>query len=151
MLVEAATRSAQILPWLIAIWAIGMIACIARLSVGLCRMTMLAATAQPMRDLSWNSDLAEIAKPLRIRRPIRLLQSSNAAAMPLTWGLRRPTILVPAAASDWSPARRRIVLSHELAHIARADWLLQLCADFSRAIYWFHPLAWKAAAALRHE
>jgi TonB family protein len=51
----------------------------------------------------------------------------------------------------WSSERRRIVLSHELAHIARADWHLQICAELGRAIYWFHPLAWKAAAALRHE
>src|SRR5271170_3813054 len=47
--------------------------------------------------------------------------------------------------------RRRVVLSHELAHISRHDWFLQICAELTRAIYWFHPLAWLAAAQLRQE
>src|SRR5262249_25456458 len=44
-----------------------------------------------------------------------------------------------------------VVLSHELAHVARHDWLLQMCAEVARALYWFHPLVWLAAAQLRQE
>ena len=47
--------------------------------------------------------------------------------------------------------RRRVVLSHELAHIARHDWLLQICAELARCFYWFHPLVWLGAARLRQE
>jgi TonB family protein len=151
MIVDATTRTARLTPWLIAIWAMGVIGCLARLFAGLFRASAVAKRARPMCDASWQHDLAEIATSLRVSRPIRLLQSDNSTAMPLTWGRYRPTILIPGGASDWSSERRRIVLSHELAHIARADWLLQLCAEVSRAIYWFHPLAWKAAGALRHE
>ena len=71
--------------------------------------------------------------------------------MPLTWGLFRPVIVLPSGAEHWPEDRRRIVLSHELAHIARHDWLLQICAELVRALYWFHPLAWLAAARLRQE
>jgi TonB family protein len=71
--------------------------------------------------------------------------------MPLTWGFVRPRILLPAGATQWSPERRRTVLSHELAHIARHDWLAQIFAELTRAIYWFHPLMWFAAAKLRSE
>ena len=71
--------------------------------------------------------------------------------MPLTWGFLRPRILLPAGAMEWSPDRRRTVLSHELAHIARHDWLAQIFAELTRAIYWFHPLMWFAAARLRSE
>jgi TonB family protein len=52
---------------------------------------------------------------------------------------------------EWSADRRRAVLSHELAHIARHDWLMQMCAELARGFYWFHPLAWFAAAELRAE
>jgi TonB family protein len=43
------------------------------------------------------------------------------------------------------------VLSHELAHIARHDWLAQISGELTRAIYWFHPLVWFACARLRSE
>lgn len=71
--------------------------------------------------------------------------------MPLTWGFLRPRILLPAGAMEWPSDRRRTVLSHELAHIARHDWLVQICGELTRAIYWFHPLVWFAAAKLRSE
>jgi TonB family protein len=71
--------------------------------------------------------------------------------MPVTWGALRPVILLPASAESWSEARRRSVLAHELAHVARLDWPLQICAELMRAIYWFHPLAWVATRRLRRE
>jgi TonB family protein len=71
--------------------------------------------------------------------------------MPLTWGLIRPCVLLPAGAMEWSDERRRVVLCHELAHIARHDWAVQMCAEVTRGFYWFHPLAWFAAASLRAE
>ena len=71
--------------------------------------------------------------------------------MPLTWGIFHPVIVLPSTAEHWPEDRRCIVLSHELAHIARQDWLLQICAELARAIYWFHPLVWLAAARLRLE
>jgi len=43
------------------------------------------------------------------------------------------------------------VLSHELAHIARGDWFLQICAEIARGLYWFHPFAWMATRRLRQE
>src|SRR5580698_5487537 len=151
MSVNAATSAFHLAPWLIALWALGMIALCARLFVGLGRARALSKPAHAMSDANWNRDLAAIANSLRLRRQIRLLESASPAAMPLTWGSWRPTILLPSGASSWSQERRRIVLCHELAHIARGDWLLQICAEIARAIYWFHPLAWRAAAALRHE
>jgi TonB family protein len=151
MSVHAATSTFHIAPWLIALWALGAIAFSARLLLGLLRIQISSTQARSMADSVWRNDLRAIARSLQIRRSIRLLESANSAAMPLTWGFLRPTILLPSCALDWLQERRRIVLCHELAHIARGDWLLQICAEISRAIYWFHPLAWKSAAALRHD
>jgi len=71
--------------------------------------------------------------------------------MPMTWGIRRPAILLPADANDWTDDRRRDVLLHELAHVKRHDFLVQLIARVACAVYWFHPLAWLAATRLREE
>jgi hypothetical protein len=60
-------------------------------------------------------------------------------------------ILLPEDALDWPEAHRRIVLRHELAHVARGDALSQLVAGFVCALYWFHPLVWITERRLRAE
>jgi TonB family protein len=86
-----------------------------------------------------------------ITRDLRLLQSEQATTMPVTWGALRPAILLPASATMWPIDRKGSVLSHEIAHIARMDWLFQMLAELMRVVYWFHPFAWVAAGWLRRE
>ena len=57
----------------------------------------------------------------------------------------------PRDARTWSDERIRIVLGHELAHVRRGDWAVQLLADCVRSVYWFNPLAWIACWRLRLE
>ena len=95
----------------------------------------------------WRSLLASLRAALGIGRPLSL-EASDRVAVPLAWGLRRPTVLLPAAAEAWDDSHRRDVLVHELAHVARHDWLAQLGARVVCALYWFHPLAWIAARRL---
>jgi TonB family protein len=151
MRIDAVASTFHVAQFLIVLWAIGALALGIRLLVGLLRIQLSSKQASPMPDSAWGQDLTQISKSLQIGRQVRLLESASPAAMPLTWGLLRPTILLPSGTSNWPQERRRIVLCHELAHIGRGDWLLQICAELSRSIYWFHPLAWRAAAALRHE
>jgi hypothetical protein len=60
-------------------------------------------------------------------------------------------LLLPAGASSWSEERIRMVLHHELAHVRRYDWLVQMSAEIVRAVYWFNPLWWIACEALVQE
>jgi TonB family protein len=87
---------------------------------------------------------------LGIRRPVTIKQSDR-TTIPLTWGVLRPIILLPADADDWTPDRMGIVLAHELAHVKRQDCLTQLLAQVTCALYWFHPLVWVTVARLRRE
>ena len=137
--------------WVLAIWALGAAILASRLLVGLIRLAILSTRSHALLIDTWNSDLRTLTESLSVSRAVRLLQYGDSAATPLTWGLLRPAILLPSGASDWPAERRRIVLSHELAHIARGDWLLHICGELVRALYWFHPLAWIASAGLRHE
>ena len=61
----------------------------------------------------------------------------------------RPAILLPATADTWDEQRRRAVLLHELAHVARFDCLSQWAACAMRAVYWMHPGAWWLVSRLR--
>jgi beta-lactamase regulating signal transducer with metallopeptidase domain len=92
----------------------------------------------------------ETAAAMGVRAPVRL-RLSDTAPVPMTWGWRRPTVLLPTAATKWEPERVRVALLHEMAHIARGDWVAQMFAHVVCALYWFHPLVWLAAARLRAE
>jgi TonB family protein len=76
---------------------------------------------------------------------------SREIAVPMTWGVFRPAILLPDYAREWPPEKLRLALAHERAHIARRDWLWQTLAQLVASAFWFHPLAWLAAAELRRE
>ena len=133
------------------VWAVGFSLVILRLLAGLARLAWVSARAKPLFDEDWMRTVLELSQFHKIACSVRLLQCSNPLAMPLTWGIFRPVIVLPSSAAHWPEERRHIVLSHELAHIARQDWLLQICAELARVIYWFHPLVWLAAARLRQE
>lgn len=114
-------------------WALGFSFVLLRLLAGLARLAWVSAHSKPLFDDSWMSTVLEISKFHKIDRSVRLLESSSALAMPLTWGIFRPVMVLPSSAERWTEDRRRIVLSHELAHIARHDWFLQICAELVRA------------------
>ena len=103
-----------------------------------------------VRDQEWTRLLGECAARLRVRRPVRLLRSRD-HSMPMAFGTRHPTIVVPAIADTWVEDRRRAVVLHELAHVARYDCFTQTLAFAACAMYWFHPAAWWAARRLRVE
>ena len=131
-----------------AAWSIGVVACAAPLFVGLIGLRRLTAAAAPVDDERWLSLRDEIAAGLGIRRRVPLLLANMAVG---TWGLLRPRIVLPAEALDWDDARARAVLAHELAHVRRGDWAVQLAADALCAVFWFNPLSWIVARRLRDE
>jgi hypothetical protein len=103
-----------------------------------------------MADAAWTGLLRRVRAEMGVRRPVELVAGGD-RAMPMTWGWRRPVVLLPAGAEAWPEARRRAVLLHELAHVARRDYPAQLAAEVVRALYWFNPLVWMAARKLRIE
>ena len=92
-----------------------------------------ARQATLVQDAAWTRMLDECAEALGIRRPVRLLRSRT-HGVPLAFGTRRPSIVIPDIADQWTDDRRRAVLLHELAHVARRDCLTQSVAFGACAI-----------------
>ncbi|HEX9755409.1 MAG TPA: M56 family metallopeptidase [Gemmatimonadales bacterium] len=130
-------------------WGAGAVAFAGLLLVSLATMAIRARRATTITTGTLARELDALCRTLGIRRTVRLIVRDH--AMPMTWGIRNPVVLLPAEAEAWSPARRRAVLLHELAHVQRGDWLTQLAARVACVIYWWHPLAWVAARRLRVE
>lgn len=111
------------------------------LAIGIFRLRRLADTADVW--LEGTRRMNEIALAANIRRPA-LVVLSGEVTVPLTFGFRRSTIVLPAAASAWSDEELTRALRHELEHVRREDWFLQLAARAACALYWPHPLVWIA-------
>lgn len=133
---------------LLGLYLLGAAGLLAYLAVGALRARGLRRGARRLDvQPGWRGLVASLREALGIRRPVSVAATER-VAVPLAWGARRPTVLLPAAAEAWDAAQRRDVLVHELAHVARHDWLSQLTARVACALYWFHPLAWIAARRL---
>jgi len=133
-----------------AIWLAGSLCCLALLLAGLVRLALLAARATPIDDGPWVSIAREIEREYGISRPTRLLCGTHPSLL-VTWGVRPARVLIPAASVAWADDRIRVVLRHELAHVRRGDWLVQLAGELLRILHWFNPLAWIVCARLRSE
>ncbi|MCZ0935548.1 MAG: hypothetical protein OXJ54_10240 [Gemmatimonadetes bacterium] len=126
------------------IWMLGCAVSLASLAAGVLRLRTLVRAADPIRNPDWLRQADAIGRRMRIRGNVRLLSSATVAT-PMTGGLRKPVILLPESALEWSPGQRDVVLAHELVHVRRRDGLRQLMRRVVLALYWFHPLAWLAA------
>jgi TonB family protein len=124
---------------LVPLWAAGAI-------VGLSQMLLGYIVAWRVRrtGCQWHGDSAVVlASTLGISRAVPVVETPP-GSMPMTFGLRRATILMPANAATWSEEKRRMVLLHELAHVRRGDAATQLLARTALSLYWWNPLAWTA-------
>ncbi|MBY0497384.1 MAG: M56 family metallopeptidase [Cyanobacteria bacterium] len=94
--------------------------------------------------VAWHrAELARLADARGVSLPVELLEH-EAVPGPMTFGIRRPVIVLPLDAREWSEAELRRALMHEIEHIQRRDWRMQNAARTVAAFYWFHPLVWTA-------
>lgn len=132
------------------IWLAGFAVLLLPIGIAHLRLRRIAATARVVRRGKWMATLAEARSRGSVSRRVTLLESDE-AAMPMTWGVLSPVLLLPAGAEEWPEWKRRNILLHELAHVERFDCLSQLVAQLACALYWFNPLVWIAARRMRVE
>jgi HEAT repeat protein/beta-lactamase regulating signal transducer with metallopeptidase domain len=147
-LVASAARRAA--PWLLGLWLAGVLFVLARLVRDIRRIAQVASRAATVRRGPLADLLREVAADLGLRQPVRIAISRE-LAVPVTWGFRRPVVLLPAAARRWDAERQRVVLRHELAHVRRGDYAGHLLIELACALHWPNPFAWRAAHRTRLE
>jgi beta-lactamase regulating signal transducer with metallopeptidase domain len=144
------TARPGIIPIVAAIWLTGVLFVLLRLAFGTWRVGQLARDGARVEDGVWLSLTQRLANRLGVTRPLILLRGER-LAVPVTWGIVYPAVLLPQDSDSWSEERRRFVLVHEMAHVKRFDALTQLLAQISLAMFWFDPLVWLAAHRMRVE
>lgn len=133
-----------------AVWIVGVGVVLSPLLLGWLSLWMLRWRSCPATDPRWQILLDRARATLGLRRGVLLLVSPR-QVMPMTWGIPRPRLLLPASADTWPAQRTWVVLLHELGHVKRWDCLTKLLGHLACAAYWFNPLAWLAFKQLQTE
>jgi bla regulator protein BlaR1 len=140
----------QAADWLLLAYALPALFLIARTLLALLRLVLLTARARAVTDDHWLQALARAQRRMGLTKRTALLASGGIAS-PVSWGALHPRILLN---TDAVAADADAVVSHELAHVARADWLKLMLVRLSVALFWFNPFVWllaREAHQLREE
>src|SRR5690606_762343 len=151
--IDAAVGTASSLPseWIVVLWAFGIVVFTTRTAGGgMLARQLTRVDVTPVAP--WVLDHArEIATSLRISRTVRGLLSARVPA-PVLVGWIAPVILLPATAlTGLSSAQVAAVLAHELAHVRRHDYLVNLLQTMVEAAFFFHPAVWLISRRVRED
>lgn len=133
-------------PWIALIYAAPALVLLFTLLNGLGRLTGLRSRAQPITDPRWTNAVQRARKRMAISRSVELLSSTELQS-PVSFGLFRPAIVLDPESVKLQPAATEMdaLIGHELAHVARYDWVALILSRTVIAMYWFNPLVWLLA------
>ncbi len=139
------------MPSLLSVWLVG----VALLSVwhlgGWIQVRRMTRRATRPVDEGWELALIRLRRRLGIEHAVMLLESAS-VPVPAVIGWLRPVILVPASAfAGLTPQQLEAILAHELAHVRRHDYLINLLQTAVETLLFYHPAVWWVSSQVRQE
>jgi TonB family protein len=149
--VPSAPASDRVLPALVLFWLSGVLVLSARLLGGWAVARRLATTTRQPVPAEVEELAARVANRLGLRQLVRMAESS-VVTVPIVIGWLKPVVLVPTAAvAGLSPAHLEALLAHELAHVRRHDYLVNLLQSAIETLLFYHPGVWWVSGRVRQE
>jgi beta-lactamase regulating signal transducer with metallopeptidase domain len=139
------------LPIVVWVWLSGVMLLLARFAGASFRVRRmrLASLKEPLSP--WQSTGERLAAQLGLDVGFRIVESSLVDA-PSVIGTMRPIILLPVAAlTGLGPHQIEALIAHELAHIRRRDYAVNIAQTVAEALLFFHPAVWWVSARIRQE
>jgi uncharacterized protein (TIGR03435 family) len=147
----SSARSAQFLPWVVIVWLFGAAVFWVRLAGGWVAAARMQSVLVRRAPPEWQEILGKLGARIGLSRPVRLLVSALVEA-PTVVGWLRPVVLVPVGALGGLPAGHlEALLLHELAHIRRHDYLVNIFQSAAEALLFYHPAVWWVSGHIRAE
>lgn len=138
-------------PWIVALWAMGVGLLSLRMAGGLFWVRRLCRDAQAEADTQWQACLQRLATRMGIARKVAL-RIGGGGDGPVTAGWWRPVVVVPAAIVARMPADLvEALIAHELAHVRRHDYLVNLLQGAVETLLFYHPVVWWLSHRIRIE
>jgi GWxTD domain-containing protein len=142
---------AVLLPWITPFWAAGVLFFHLRSLGGWIAARRLRLAGVCHAPAEWQQRLDGLAARVRVSKPAALLESCL-ADVPVVIGYARPVILMPLGLLAGLPvAQVEAILIHELAHIRRQDYLVNLLQTFVEGLLFYHPAVWWISGVIRAE
>ena len=133
------------------IWLCGVLFLCIRLSGGLIYIRQLKTKSPGVTDLFWLNRMAELSARLGINRMTRLVESAMVST-PMTMGYLRPVIILPVGMLTGIPtAQLESILIHELVHIKKADYLVNIFQSVVEIAFFYHPATWFISQMIQKE
>jgi uncharacterized protein (TIGR02246 family) len=130
---------------LFAVWASGALILSSCFLAAAVRLSRIAGQAGCAPDPSIDGIALAVAQQMRVPPNRVRIRWTAREFTPMTWGMRRPVVILPLVCKTWDQDRLAQVLVHEIGHIQRWDVLTQALGSAACALYWFNPLVWLAA------
>lgn len=144
-------RLSQYYPAIIAVYIAGLLLMLLRFAVNLVQVQRLRKTGVSYAGHQWNDFVKEWRKRMGIVQPVKLFLSGR-VSVPMVIGALKPVILLPIATiNHLSTEQVEAILLHELAHIRRRDYLLNIFQTIIETILFFNPFVWLVSAIVRRE
>ncbi|HEU4990988.1 MAG TPA: M56 family metallopeptidase [Luteimonas sp.] len=138
-------------PWIVAAWAAGVLVLSLRMAGGLLWIGRLRRNAGDDADGHWQARVDALATRLGIGRRVAL-RLVHCEGSPLTAGWLRPVVLLPLAVAARMPVESvEALLAHELAHVRRHDYLVNVLQGAVEALLFYHPAVWWLSRRIRIE
>jgi beta-lactamase regulating signal transducer with metallopeptidase domain len=132
---------AVVVPAAAGLWLCGLVMCFVRIGAEVRRARALRRHDLDVTTGETQVTLADLQEQMRVRGPIDVCRSTR-AGVPMVLGWRRPLILLPAGSlAQLTASQLRAVLAHELAHVRRRDYVLNLFQLAADAVLFHHPAA----------
>jgi beta-lactamase regulating signal transducer with metallopeptidase domain len=139
------------LPLVMLLWAAGAAALALRMMLGLAWVRRRSHPAHSRPDPAWQARVTQLATRFGIGRRVRLGLVDDLPG-PVTAGWWRPVILMPASLASGMPVQLlEALLAHELAHIKRHDYLVNLVQSAIEIVLFYHPAVWWLSNRIRLE
>jgi beta-lactamase regulating signal transducer with metallopeptidase domain len=139
------------MPIIASIWLTGVLLLSLRLLGGLWRVRCLRRRAEVVADLRIRQSLERLLQRMNIRRPVDVFQSRE-VPVPAVFGFWRPALILPASLlSGLTVYEVDSILAHELAHVRRHDWLVNVLQSILETLLFYHPAVWWVSSVIRAE
>ena len=123
-------------------WFLGMLLFLFRLLNSLSEIRSLRKASAPVADFQLERIVYKVAGKMGINKNVQL-RTTGAGISPLTFGAFKPVILFPAGLLfQLSPIQLEAIIAHELAHVKRNDYLINLLLSGLEVIFFYHPCYW---------
>ncbi|HPG38000.1 MAG TPA: M56 family metallopeptidase [bacterium] len=139
------------LPLIVFFWGVGVLLLSIRFTGGLIYAQRLKSHALIPSPAHWQERVNQLAAKISVRQSIMLLQSAK-VKIPLVIGYIKPVILLPLGYLTGLPQNQvEAILAHELAHISRKDYLVNIIYSMITILFFYHPVIWWITAIIRRE